>query len=136
MAPKEAYGCAKLSQRAGAEARKFGVWALGPHPLNRTFPAAYFPGCPLSVENHCFCTLGQSASFRHRYPRKKKSAKPEPATGMVGGDAQGALGTAGTMCRAGLVTVPLAPHATPSLRPKMPLSTGCGPRGHTPKFRT
>ena len=65
-------------------------------PLNRTFPAPYFPGSPLSVENHCFGTLGQSASFRRRYP-VKKSAKPEPATGMAGGDAQGALGTAGAM---------------------------------------
>jgi len=36
-------------------------------PLNRTFPALYFPGSPLSVENHCFGTLGQSASFRRRY---------------------------------------------------------------------
>ena len=41
-------------------------------PLNRTFPAPYFPGSPLSVENHCFGTLGQSASFRRRYPSKKK----------------------------------------------------------------
>ena len=36
-------------------------------PLNRTFQALYFPGSPLSVENHCFRTLGQSASFRRRY---------------------------------------------------------------------
>ena len=41
-------------------------------PLNRTFPALYFPGSPLSVENHCFGTLGQSASFRRRYLSKKK----------------------------------------------------------------
>ena len=41
-------------------------------PLNRTFPALYFPGSPLSVETHCFGTLGQSASFRRRYISKKK----------------------------------------------------------------
>ena len=41
-------------------------------PLNRTFPALYFPGSSLSVENHCFGTLGQSASFRHMYPTTKK----------------------------------------------------------------
>jgi hypothetical protein len=66
-------------------------------PLNRTFPARYFPGSALSVENHCFGPLGQSVSFRRRYPAKKKGAKPEPATGMAGGNAQGALGTAGAM---------------------------------------
>ena len=81
-------------------------------PLNRTFPALYFPGSSLSVENHCFGTLGQSASFRRRYPRKKKSAKPQPATGMAGGDAQGALGTAGAMGRAELMTGFVAPHST------------------------
>ena len=37
MAPREAYGCAKLSQRAGAEVRNFGVWALGPQPAERGF---------------------------------------------------------------------------------------------------
>ena len=31
------------------------------------------------------------------------------------------------------MTVPLAPHATPSLCPEALLSAGCGPRGHTPK---
>ena len=41
-------------------------------PLNRTFPARYFPGSALSVENHCFGPLGQSVSFRRRYPAKKK----------------------------------------------------------------
>ena len=41
-------------------------------PLNRTFPALYFPGSSLSVENHCFGTCGQSASFRRRYLSKKK----------------------------------------------------------------
>ena len=41
-------------------------------PLNRTFPALYFPESPLKVENHCFGTLGQSASFRRRYLSKKK----------------------------------------------------------------
>ena len=41
-------------------------------PLNRTFPARYFPGSALSVENHCFGPSGQSASFRHGYPAKKK----------------------------------------------------------------
>ena len=65
--------------------------------LNRTFPALYFPGSPLSVKKHCFGTLGQSASFGRRYLSKEKSAKPHPATGMAGGDTQGALGTAGAM---------------------------------------
>ena len=38
---------------------------------------------------------------------------------MAGADAQGALGTEGAMGRAELVTVSLAPHATPSLvKPK------------------
>ena len=41
-------------------------------PLNRTFPAPYFPGPPLSVETHCFGPLGQSVSLRRRYPAKKK----------------------------------------------------------------
>ena len=41
-------------------------------PLNRTFPAPYFPGSPLSIENHCFGPSGQSVSFRHRYFAKKK----------------------------------------------------------------
>ena len=65
-------------------------------PLNRTFPALYFPGSALSVENHCFGPLGQSVSFRRSYPAKK-SVKPELATGMAGGDAQGVPGTAGAM---------------------------------------
>ena len=41
-------------------------------PLNRTFPALYFPGSALSVENHWFGPLGQSISFRRRYPAKKQ----------------------------------------------------------------
>ena len=41
-------------------------------PLNRTFPAPYFPGSALSVENHCFGPSGQSVSFRRRYLSKKK----------------------------------------------------------------
>ena len=41
-------------------------------PLSRTFPALYFPGSVLSVENHCLGPLGQSVSFRRRYPAKKK----------------------------------------------------------------
>ena len=36
---------------------------------------------------------------------------------MAGEDAQGALGTAGAMDRAGIAAVPLAPHGTPSLCP-------------------
>ena len=35
-------------------------------PLNHTFPALYFPGSPLGVENHCFGPLAQSVSFRRR----------------------------------------------------------------------
>ena len=53
-------------------------------PLNRTFPAPYFPGSPLSVENHCFGTSGQSASLRRRYPSKKKCQ-----TSTSDGDGQG-----------------------------------------------
>ncbi len=41
-------------------------------PLNRTFPAPYFPGSALSAENHCFGPSGQSVSFRRRYPAEKK----------------------------------------------------------------
>ena len=143
MTPREVYGCAKPWQRAGTEVRNFGVWSLGPQPaergvfgpkkgialdqtgygafqrihlgpLNRTFPALNFPGSALSVENHSFGPLGQSASFRRRYPAKK-SVKPELATGMARADAQAALGTAGAMGPAEVMTGSIAPHSTCAL---------------------
>ena len=54
-------------------------------PLNRTFPGLYFPGSPLSVENHCFGSLGQSVSFRRRYPLEKCQ------TSTSDGDSQGGM---------------------------------------------
>ena len=51
--------------------------------LDRTSPAPYSPGATTSVENP-FLFLA-----------------PEPATGMAGGDAEGGVGTAGAMGRAG-----------------------------------
>ena len=35
MAPREVDGCAKPWKRAGAEVQKFGVWPLGPQPVER-----------------------------------------------------------------------------------------------------
>ena len=83
-------------------------------PLNRTFPAPYPPGSALSVENPC---CGPWAQVPPSRPKKKwrNGAKPEPATGMPGGDARGALGTAGAMGRVELMTVFVAPHSTCTL---------------------
>jgi len=77
-------------------------------PLNRTFPAPYSPASALSAENPCF---GPRTRVPRSEPKIKgqNGAKPEPATGMAGGGAQVALGTAGSMGRAGLVVVPLVP---------------------------
>ena len=81
MAPREVDGCAKLWKREKGGPKKSialdqtghgAVQRVHLGPLNRTFPARYFPGSALSVENHCFGPSGQSASFRHRYPTKKK----------------------------------------------------------------
>ena len=58
-------------------------------PLNRTFPALYFPGSALSVENHCFGPLGQSVSFRRRYPAKKKVSNLNQRRGWPGGMPKG-----------------------------------------------
>ena len=83
-------------------------------PLNRTFPAPYPPGSALSVENPC---CGPWAQVPPSRPKKKwrNGAKPEPATGMAGGDARGALGTAGAMGPAELMTGFVAPHSTSAL---------------------
>ena len=84
MAPREVDACGRLWKRAGGSVAT-GLSAPengGPNasaaidqtgdgaiqrvhlgPLNRTFPALYFPGSPLSVENHCFGPLGQTVSF-------------------------------------------------------------------------
>ena len=45
----------------------------------------------------------------------RNGAKPEPATGMAGADARGALGTAGAMGRAELMMGFVAPHSTSAL---------------------
>ena len=83
-------------------------------PLNRTFPAPYPPGSALSVENPCF---GPWAQVPPSGPKKKwrNGAKPQPATGMAGEDARGALGTAGAMGPAELMTGFVAPHSTSAL---------------------
>ena len=54
--------------------------------LNRTFPAPYSPASALSVENPCF---GPWTRVPRSEPKKKwrNGVKPEPATGMDGGDA-------------------------------------------------
>jgi hypothetical protein len=49
---------------------------------------------------------------------------------MAGGDAQGALGTAGTTDRAGFAAVALAPHGTPHAVP--PNAASCRPRAERP----
>ena len=72
------------------------------------------PGSALSVENPCF---GPWAQVPPSGPKKKwrNGAKPEPATGMAGEDARGALGTAGAMGPAELMTGFVAPHSTSAL---------------------
>ena len=79
--------------------------------LNRTFPAPYSPASALSVENPCF---GPWTRVPRSEQKKSGEMAPnlEPATGMAGGDAQGALGTAGAMGRAELITGFVAPHST------------------------
>ena len=64
--------------------------------LDRTFQAPYSPSSALSVGNHCF---GPRAQVPPLWAKKKcqKGAKPELATGMAGGDAEGALGTTEAM---------------------------------------
>ena len=83
-------------------------------PLNRTFPAQYSPASALSVETPCF---GPRTRVPRSGPKKKaeNGAKPEPATGMARADARGALGTAGAMGRAELMTGFVAPHSTSAL---------------------
>ena len=54
---------------------------------------------------------------------------------MAGGDAQGALGTAGATGRAGFAVVARAPHRAPTLCPQTPPPAGRGPSGHTPRAR-
>ena len=57
---------------------------------------------------------------------------------MAGGDAQGALGTAGATGRAGLAAVLLAPHGTPTLCPKrrLPPAAGRGATRRRPGIQT
>ena len=82
-------------------------------PLNRTFPAQYSPTSALSVENPCFGP--QTRVPRSASKKGQNGAKPEPAMGMAGGDARGALGTAAPMGRAQLMTGFIAPHSTCAL---------------------
>ena len=80
-------------------------------PLNRTFPAPYPPGSDLSVENPCFGPWAQVPPSGQK-KKWRNGAKPKPATGMAGGDARGAMGTAGAMGPAELMTGFVAPHST------------------------
>ena len=79
MAPREGYGAIDPPQKGGPnksialDQTGYGaIQRVHLGPLNRTFPALYFPGSPLSVENCCFGRLGQSVRFRRGYPAKKK----------------------------------------------------------------
>ena len=68
--------------------------------LNRTFPAPYFPGSALSVQNPLSWPLPSwaSQSVLGAGVRLKICFKAEPATGMAGEDAKGtALRTTGGM---------------------------------------
>ena len=67
------------SPKGGSEkkyrARPNRLWGHPKGPFGTPEPhlsGPVLPWIPLSVENHCFGTLGQSASFRRRYPSKKK----------------------------------------------------------------
>jgi hypothetical protein len=66
------------------------------------------------------CTWTKAGWHKVKTPQRAKKkwrngAKPEPATGMAGGDSRAALGTAGGMGRAELMTGFVAPHSTCTL---------------------
>ena len=71
---------AQYSPGKGGSEKKYGprpnrLWGHPKGPFGTPEPhlsSPVLPWIPLSVENHCFGTLGQSASFRRRYLSQKK----------------------------------------------------------------
>ena len=101
-------------------ARPNRLWGHPKDPLGGPGPHLSSPILPWFLPERRKSLFWPSGADIHPVGQKKgakKGPSPQPATGMAGGDAQGALGTAGTTGRAGFAAVPRVPHGTPHAVP-------------------